>query len=425
MVVPHPGFLTRSGQTYPGHQIRSGRRRRGLRPNGSVDLAQLLQARKGIKQLPYGWSRLGGPLESAEGRLRERDWDATGRQCRRPRIHAGCLRRRRGRRSRWLRAPPPTTKGEGATAAPSPIGLGLRLELELPDDGDVRLVLEHVVRRSDLSGLRCRASVEEQDPAGGRSSLSAARRTGTADLESRRRLMSPVTPEPGRHLQQPVSMRNVVRRIVPFPIRRAVWRVRRNVPRLAQPLSLVVPTAAAARQPILLIGCPRSGTSILFQTLLRSPELRSVHSEGHILWQPYHHPRDKGWESDALGAEDVGEREREYIHLAVRLVVQNARFLDKTPKNCLRIPYLRSLFPDAKFVFLRRRAADNVSSLIEGWRARPRFVTYRLPERLEGLGRLSGNRWSFVLIPGWRELRNAPAWWDLLTPVRGLQSDCA
>ena len=203
-------------------------------------------------------------------------------------------------------------------------------------------------------------------------------------------------------------MRNAVRRIVPFPLRRAVWRVRRNVPRVAQPLSLVVPTAAAARQPILLIGCPRSGTSILFQALLRSPELRSVHSEGHILWQPYHHPRDKGWESDALGAEDVGAREREYIHLAVRLVVQNARFLDKTPENCLRIPYLRSLFPDAKFVFLRRRAADNVSSLIEGWRARPRFVTYRLPERLEGLGRLSGNRWSFVLIPGWRELRNAP-----------------
>jgi hypothetical protein len=203
-------------------------------------------------------------------------------------------------------------------------------------------------------------------------------------------------------------MRALVRRHVPFPVRRAVWRVRRNVPRTAQPLSLVLPRAGAPERPILLIGCPRSGTSALLQVLLRSPELGSVHNEGHILWQPYHHPRDKGWDSDALRAEDVSEREREYIYLAIRLVVRDRRFVDKTPESCLRIPYLEALFPDATFVFLRRRAAENVNSLMEGWRARPRFVTYRLPEPLEGLGPLSGDRWSFALIPGWRELRHSP-----------------
>jgi hypothetical protein len=203
-------------------------------------------------------------------------------------------------------------------------------------------------------------------------------------------------------------MRDLVRRLVPFPVRRLVWRVRRSVPRVAQPLSLVLPGADPPRRPILLIGCPRSGTSVLLQILLRSPELRSVHSEGHILWEPYHHPRDRGWDSDALGDEDVTAREREYIYLAVRLVVRDRRFVDKTPENCLRIPYVHELFPDASFVFLRRRAADNVSSLMEGWRARPRFVKYRLPERLEGIGELRGDRWSYVLIPGWRELRHAP-----------------
>jgi hypothetical protein len=133
-----------------------------------------------------------------------------------------------------------------------------------------------------------------------------------------------------------------------------------------------------------------------------------VQNEGHILWQPYHHPKHRGWDSDALGADDVSDREREYVNLAIRLVVRDRRFVDKTPENCLRIPYLQALFPDASFVFLHRRAADNVNSLMEGWRARPRFVTYRLPERLEGLGPLSGNRWSFVLIPGWRDLRSSP-----------------
>jgi hypothetical protein len=180
--------------------------------------------------------------------------------------------------------------------------------------------------------------------------------------------------------------------------RRLVWRARRSFPRVAQPLSLVV-KADAPERPIFVLGCPRSGTTLLLQALLQSPELRSVQSEGHILWDAYHHPRERGWDSDALGTEDVSARERDYIYLAVRLWTRGRRFVDKTPESCLRIPYLAALFPEAHYVFLRRRAADNVNSLIEGWRARPRFVKYRLP---------SGHPWSFVLVPGWKELVGTP-----------------
>ena len=49
-----------------------------------------------------------------------------------------------------------------------------------------------------------------------------------------------------------------------------------------------------------------------------------------------------------------------------------------------------------------------MSSLIEGWRARPRFVKYTLPQPLTGIAPLDGERWSFVLVPGWRDLRDAP-----------------
>ncbi len=184
--------------------------------------------------------------------------------------------------------------------------------------------------------------------------------------------------------------------------------MRRSVPRVARPLSLVLPRLDAPARPVLVLGCPRSGTSLLFEALRRSPELRSVQSEGHILWDEYHHPRDRGWDSDALSASDVTERERQYVYRAIRLFARGARFLDKTPESCLRVGYLNELFPDATYVFLRRRAAANVSSLVEAWKARPRFVKYRLPEPLDGLGELSGNQWSFTLIPGWRELRHAP-----------------
>jgi Sulfotransferase family len=177
---------------------------------------------------------------------------------------------------------------------------------------------------------------------------------------------------------------------------------------VAQPLSLVLPRAAPPMKPILVVGCPRSGTSALLEVLLQSPGLRSIHNEGHILWDPYHHPSDRGWDSDSLGADDVTERERAYIYLAVRMFVRSRRFVDKTAENTLRIPYLQELFPEASFVFLRRRASDTVNSLLEAWRARPRFVKYRLPEPLTGLGEMSGDRWSFALVPGWRELREAP-----------------
>jgi hypothetical protein len=202
-------------------------------------------------------------------------------------------------------------------------------------------------------------------------------------------------------------MKELIRRIVPFSIRRAVWRVRRSVPRIAQPLSLIIPAPAPVK-PILVVGCPRSGTSALLQVLLQSNELRSIHSEGHILWDAYHHPKERGWNSDALDGADVTERERAYLYLAVRMFVRDRRFVDKTAENTLRIPYLQELFPDASFVFLRRRAADTVNSLMQAWRARPRFVKYRLPAPLNGLGEMSGERWSFALIPGWRELRQAP-----------------
>ena len=191
-----------------------------------------------------------------------------------------------------------------------------------------------------------------------------------------------------------------------YGLRRRLWRVRRSGPRVARPLSRLV-SADPPRDPIFVIGCPRAGTSVLLDALRAGGELSLVQSEGHILWDEFHHPKDRGWDSDALSAADVSDRERAYVHLAIRLFARGGRFVDKTPANCLRVGYLAELFPGATFVFLGRRAADNVSSLMEAWRARPRFVRYRLPEPLDGLGELSGDRWSLVLVPGWRALREA------------------
>ena len=76
------------------------------------------------------------------------------------------------------------------------------------------------------------------------------------------------------------------------------------------------------------------------------------------------------------------------------------RFLEKTPKNALRIPFLDAAFPDAQFIFLWREPRANLASIIEAWKA-GRWVTYRgLDERADP--------WSLLLPPDWRAMRDAP-----------------
>lgn len=153
-------------------------------------------------------------------------------------------------------------------------------------------------------------------------------------------------------------------------------------------------------RPVFLVGCPRSGTSLLFDLLRRHEALRGLAEEGHVLWNAYQHPGRKGWTSDRAIAEDVGAAERVYLYSAIRHVAQARRFIDKTPKNVLRLPYLSSLFPDAIFVFIKRDARDTVNSLLEGWIAR-KGLSYRLPVSLE-LADYRGRLWSYILPPGWR-----------------------
>jgi len=82
------------------------------------------------------------------------------------------------------------------------------------------------------------------------------------------------------------------------------------------------------------------------------------------------------------------------------------RILDKNPKHCFRTAFLKSIFPNAQFVFLYRRPEPNISSLIEGWKSGS-YATYRVPR--------SGNdsfQWHFDLPPEWR------AWMDCDLPER-------
>jgi uncharacterized protein (TIGR03032 family) len=169
-------------------------------------------------------------------------------------------------------------------------------------------------------------------------------------------------------------------------------------------------------RPVFIVASPRSGTSLLFETLAWSPDLWTIGGESHALIEGIEglHPASRNWESNRLTAADatpetvrlLEERFVEAVHdrdgKRPDAGARGLRLLEKTPKNSLRVPFLAAAFPDALFVYLYRDPRETISSMLDAWKS-GRFVTY--PELPGWPGPLP---WSHLLVPGWRELGGRP-----------------
>jgi hypothetical protein len=166
-------------------------------------------------------------------------------------------------------------------------------------------------------------------------------------------------------------------------------------------------------RPVFIVSPPRSGSTLLFETLARAPRLFTIGDESHQLIEgvPQLSPESRGFDSNRLLAEDATPvaaalRQRFYEALRDRKgrapqPGQRVRMLEKTPKNSLRVPFLARIFPEAHFIYLYRDPREVLSSMIEAWSS-GRFRTY---PHLPGW---AGAAWSLLLVPGWRELIGRP-----------------
>jgi hypothetical protein len=149
---------------------------------------------------------------------------------------------------------------------------------------------------------------------------------------------------------------------------------------------------------------------MLFELLARSPGFVTIGGESHRLIEglPKLSPVTRNFESNRLTESDADARTIEELRARFCTNLRTAdgmrapfaqgmRMLEKTPKNALRIPFIRAVFPDARFIYLYRSPEENISSILEAWRS-GKFVTY---PNLPGWGE---PKWSLALIPGWREL---------------------
>lgn len=162
------------------------------------------------------------------------------------------------------------------------------------------------------------------------------------------------------------------------------------------------------KKPVFIVAAPRSGSTLLYETLAVSSYFNNLGGEAHWLIEdiPSLQPGAPGVDSNRLTAMEATPELIRAIQSAAlsRLQgpggtapVQDAVLLEKTPKNSLRIPFLLETFPDARFIFLWRDPRENLSSILEAWRSGG-WVTYRAMPGWDG-------PWSLLLPPGWAHLR--------------------
>lgn len=213
-----------------------------------------------------------------------------------------------------------------------------------------------------------------------------------------------------------------------------------------------MPERRAFTRPVIIMGAPRSGTSLLHRILRAQPGFASLADESGVVWRELTHPACNDWKSEGWHGSKLTEARRLAIHrrlarhalgariwrradaravgeqqhrrtLTGRLAApgyralttvlsrfpsrEPRRLVEKSVNNALWLDLIEQVFPDAFFVHIVRHPEDNLRSMVRAWLDPDRFFTYELPVALR-IGGYPYQRWNFGLPPGWRDYVNRP-----------------
>ena len=125
-------------------------------------------------------------------------------------------------------------------------------------------------------------------------------------------------------------------------------------------------TTDPIESPIIILGAARSGTTLLAETILATHPTIAYWGEPAFVWrygQAYK-------SSDVRLRQDATASVREYIrkqfggYLARH---DGLRFMEKTPGNCFRMPFVLEIFPRAQVVHVLRDGRDVAISAAKEW----------------------------------------------------------
>ena len=137
---------------------------------------------------------------------------------------------------------------------------------------------------------------------------------------------------------------------------------------IASGLSSIGDFSGSLRNPVFIIGCGRSGTSILTRILEPHPDLAIFPSEANDLWHPAYYPWYQSdrttvpiwidphqFTQDSLNRWTERDRKRILSSFgAFQFLSNKPVFLNKSAMVAFMIPHLIELFPEAKFIHIYR-----------------------------------------------------------------------
>ena len=211
-----------------------------------------------------------------------------------------------------------------------------------------------------------------------------------------------------------------------------------------------------SQRPVMILGAPRSGTSLLQQIIREHDGFRSLPKESGFISDRYCHPSLRDWRYEGIPDAAIDERiAREfreqfdryalsskswrrlarfnvlryqrspflapflragYFTLAgvARVIrplmadtVADERLVDKSVHSGLFLNLLDAAFPDAVYIHIVRDGHDTVPSMLDGWLNPDRFFVYDLPGGLQ-IPDYPYRQWNFALPAGWENYRNSP-----------------
>lgn len=151
--------------------------------------------------------------------------------------------------------------------------------------------------------------------------------------------------------------------------------------------------------PVIIIAAARSGTKILRSTLAASSDFVDFPYDINYIWKygNYNIPHDE------LTTNDLRSEIRDFIkkQLRKRLIKKGSgRILEKTVSNCLRVDFVREVFPKCKIIHLYRDGRDVAVSSKTCWESS------LFSERIQQKGDLIKKVAQFPFAAAWPYLIN-------------------
>ncbi|MCF6157498.1 MAG: sulfotransferase [wastewater metagenome] len=184
-----------------------------------------------------------------------------------------------------------------------------------------------------------------------------------------------------------------------------------------------LPQLKKVKKPVFILGTGRSGTTILGLILSMHRDVGFL-NEPKAMWYSIYQKEDiigNYTQGDAyyrLSADEVTEEIRYTAHRlygAYLTVSRSKRVIDKYPELIFRVPFVKAIFPDARFIFLVRNGWSVIQSIHE-WSER---LGIRMQGKTHDWWGVNNRKWHLLVD---QIVANDSAFTDVLSGIRNLTS---